>query len=193
MPKYTKTFISFLVTILTLSTLTSSILAKNNASKGSNKGRDELSQESEKDKNYEHRSEVAKYVQELLKSSTAPGGIGQQVRVVAQAQNNAQVKIENQLGKLLSRNKVLKFFAGSDSVALNELSQQTEQTRLRIRELEQIRNQGLNSSDQFTLDAAINALNQQVTDLQETLIEEGKTSSIFGWLLKRITKITNKS
>lgn len=204
MPKYTKTFISFLVAILTLSTLISIVLAKNNANKGGNKGRDELSQEnansgeedtndkSEKDKNYEHRSEVAKYVQELLKSSTAPGGIGSQVRVVAKAQNDSQVRIEKQLNKLLSRGRLAKLLIGSDSNALSDLQTQLEQTQQRIRELEQMRNQGLNSGEQFTLDAAVNALNKQVNDLQETLKEEGKTPSIFGWLLKRITKITNK-
>ncbi|MFH1535597.1 MAG: hypothetical protein ABIC96_00795 [Patescibacteria group bacterium] len=130
---------------------------------------------------------VAKQVQQLLQIRTT-GGIGEQVRQVAQEQNQAQTQIREQLNKLESRGGILKSLLGPDYSAIKNLKLQLEQNQLRIQQLEQLQNQLSNQGDMTTIQETIQALIQENTSLQDRIAVEEQTKGLFGWLVKLFVK-----
>ena len=131
----------------------------------------------------ESMSEVAKQVQQLLQARTE-GGIGQQVRQIAQEQNQAQAQIQEQLYKLESKGKLARLLTGTDYKAVKNLKAQLVQNQLRIKQLEQLITQLSNQGDITTVQATIVALVKQNTALQEQITAEEGTKSLFGWLFR---------
>jgi len=129
------------------------------------------------------RSIVSQKVQELLQIRTT-GGIGEQVRQIAQEQNQAQTQIQEQVNKLSSKGKLARFFSGTDYGAVKNLKAQLEQNQLRIKQLEQLQNQLSNQGDITMVQETIQVLIQENTSLQERITAEKQTKSIFGWLIR---------
>ncbi len=135
----------------------------------------------------ENMSEVAKQVQQLLQVRTT-GGIGEQVRLIAQAQNQAQTQIREQLSKLESKGKLARFLTGTDDGAVKNLKAQLVQNQLRIKQLGQLQNQLSNQGDITMVQETIQALIQENTSLQERITAEEQTKSMFGWLFRLFAK-----
>ena len=131
----------------------------------------------------QNMSIVAQKVQEMLQVRTT-GGIGEQVRQIAQEQNQAQTQIQEHLNKINTRKGVLKFLLGPDYKALGNLERQLEQNQLRVQQLEQLQNQLSNQAEITTVKEAIQALIQENTSLLELINSEGQTRSLFGWLFR---------
>lgn len=131
----------------------------------------------------QNMSEVAKQVQQLLQIRTT-GGIGEQVRQIAQEQNQAQTQIQEQLNKLESKGKLARFLTGTDYGAVKNLKQQLEQNQLRIEQLTQLQNQLSNQGDITMVQETIQALIQENTSLQERITAEEQVGSVFGWLVR---------
>lgn len=132
-------------------------------------------------------SEVAKQVQEMLQIRTA-GGIGEQVRVIAQAQNQAQTQIQQHVQKMEARGNLFKFMFGPDFKAVDNLTQAVEQNQNRIQLLQELQTQLTNAGDKTMVQATIEAMIQQNTVLQEMVQSENQTRSVFGWLVKMFAK-----
>lgn len=130
---------------------------------------------------------VARKVQELLQIRTA-GGIGEQVRLVAREQNQAQVQIQAQVTKLDSKSKLARFLFGTDFGAVKSLKAQLEQNRLRIRQLEQLQNQLTNQGDVTVVQETIQAMVEQNTALQDWLNQEEGSASLLGWLFRLLAQ-----
>jgi len=63
----------------------------------------------------EHRSTVATFVRSLLNiADKEQGGIGEQVRVVAQEQNETKDKVADGIDKIQNRSKIKTFLIGTD-------------------------------------------------------------------------------
>lgn len=135
----------------------------------------------------EHMSEVAKKVEELLMERTEKGGIGEEVRLVAQAQKQAQEEIQLELGKVEGRGKFIKAMIGPDYKALKNMQQQILENQERIELLEEYKNQLTNESEITMVQETIQALIDQNTALQESVSLEEQTRSLFGWLIKLFT------
>lgn len=135
----------------------------------------------------QNMSEVAKQVQQLLQTRTT-GGIGEQVRLIAQEQNQAQTQIQEQLNKLESKGKLARLLTGTDFGALKNLKAQLEQNRLRIEQLTQLQTQLTNQGDMTMVQATIQALIAENTSLQERITTEEQTRSMFGWLFRFFAK-----
>lgn len=135
----------------------------------------------------QNMSEVAKRVQQLLQIRIE-GGIGQQVRQIAQEQNQAQAQIQEQLKKLSSKGKLARLLTGTDYKAVKNLKAQLEQNQQRIRQLAQLQNQLSNQGDMVLVQETIQALVQENTALQERIAAEEQAKSLFGWLFKLLTK-----
>jgi DNA-binding Lrp family transcriptional regulator len=131
----------------------------------------------------QNMSEVAKQVQALLQVRTT-GGIGQQVREIAQAQNQAQTQIQAQLDKLESKGKIARFLTGTNFEAIKSLEQQISANELRIQELTMLATQLTNQSDITMVQETIQALIQENVDLGEKVVEEMQTRSLFGWFFR---------
>lgn len=135
----------------------------------------------------EHMSTVAAEVQKLLQVRTS-GGIGDQVRVIAQEQNQVQQKIQEELDKVNSRGQLKKILFGADLNALKSLTQLMEQNQLRIEQLTLLKEQLSNQADEESVQATIQALTDENTSLQEIINEQQEVKSLFGWLIKLFAK-----
>jgi len=141
-----------------------------------------------------HRSVVANFVQNLLKvASSTEGGIGQQVRVIAQQQNDSDATTTGAITKINNRGKIKIFLIGSDYKNLGTLRSEMVHTRNRISQLTRlIQNAtGTSATDTAatgTIQAQIQTLEQEQTKIENFIkAQEGKFS-LFGWLLKLFSK-----
>jgi len=177
-----KKFLIFL-TVIAIFSLTAWVVAKadqnqaNENSTSSEKG--QLNAE-------EHRSAVANFVQSLLKAaSSTEGGIGEQVRVIAQQQNQSATTTIKAMEKVQTRNKIQTFLFGSDYKNLGALRSEMVQTRNRLDQLNRLIQ---NATDTAEIQTQIQTLEQEQTKIENFIkAQEGKFS-LFGWLLKLFNK-----
>jgi len=134
----------------------------------------------------EHRSTVANFVQTLLKAvSSTEGGIGQQVRVIAQQQNDSDTTTTKAIETIQSRSKIKTFLIGSDYKNLGALRSEMVQTRNRIDQLNRLIQ---NATDTAEIQAQIQTLEQEQIKIENFIkAQEGKFS-LFGWLVKTFNK-----
>ena len=132
----------------------------------------------------ENMSAVSQKVEELLTTQTEKGGIGEQVRQIAQEQKQAQDQIQTELGKVDSRGGLLKLLIGPNHQALKNMKKQMEQNQLRIQQLEQLQNQLINQGDITMVQETIQALTEQNTALQDRITLEEQSGSLLGWFFK---------
>lgn len=135
----------------------------------------------------QRRSEVANAVQAMLQIADRDGGIGKQVRVIAQNQNQNQLKLEQDVEKIQSRGNITKFFFGANYGEINDAKKTLEQNKEQIRQLNQARNQLSNQGDQQQLTEQIRVLEQANQDIETLITDAQKGFSLFGWLNKLIS------
>lgn len=130
----------------------------------------------------DHASQVAQRVQELLNDPELEGGIGEQVREVARAQNQAQEQIREQVRAIESRGQVMRFFFGSDQQAVKGLEKQLQQNKDRLAKLEELENEAPTEDVQAQIQAARDALQDQNEALDQAVAAEKQVRGIFGRL-----------
>ncbi len=134
----------------------------------------------------EHRSTVAGFVQTLLRAaSSTEGGIGQQVRVIAQQQNDSDATTTKTIEKVQSRNKIKIFLFGSDYKNLGVLRSEMVQTRNRIDQLNRAIENATNTTE---IQAQIQTLEQEQVKIENFVKEQEGKFSLFGWLAKMFNK-----
>ena len=136
----------------------------------------------------EHMSNVAAQVEALLTTKTIQGGIGDQIKLIAQKQKQAQQEIQTELGKVDDRGGFAKFLIGPDFNALKNMQQVMDQNQLRIQELSQLQNQLTNQAAIIQVQEMVKALADQNTALADRISLEEQTGSLFGWLFKLFAK-----
>lgn len=132
----------------------------------------------------QRRSKVANAVQEMLQVAERNGGIGQQVRTIAQTQNQNQEKLEASLQKVQSRSELVKFFVGPNYGEINSAKKILEQNREQINQLNQVKNQLANQGDQQQLTEQIQLLEQVSLEIENSLGTAQKGFSLFGWMFR---------
>lgn len=131
-----------------------------------------------------HASTVANFVQSLLQVASGEGGIGEQVRTIAQQQNQSASTTIEAMEKVQTRNKVQTFLFGSDYKNLGALRSETVQTRNRLQQLTSLMESTQNQADKTELQNQIQILEQEQTKIESFIkAQEGKFS-LFGWLVK---------
>jgi len=142
-----------------------------------------------KTKAEEHRSVVANFVQSLLNvADREEGGIGQQVRVIAQQQNDSENTTTQAIEKVEKRNKIKTFLIGSDYKNLGALRSEMVHTRNRLEQLNRLMENIENEGDRTEIQNRIQELEQERTRIENFIkAQEGKFS-LFGWLLKLFNK-----
>jgi len=140
------------------------------------------------DKARENMSEVAKAVEELIRSAERmeDPGIGEQVRVIAQAQGESEDKTNQAIDEAEDRGGFAKFFIGANFGALNKIKQEMVQNENRIRELERLKNQLQDEAEQQEIQEQIRLLQEKNQQLSNYLEEETSGFSLFGWLFRWI-------
>jgi len=134
----------------------------------------------------QHRSTVANFVQTLLKTvSSTEDEIGQQVRVIAQQQNDSDATTTEAIEKIQSRNKIQTFLFGSDYKNLGALRSEIVQTRNRINQLNRVIQ---NATDTTVIQTQIQTLEQEQTKIENFITAQESRFSLFGWLVKMLNK-----
>jgi len=136
----------------------------------------------------QRRSQVANAVQEMLQVAERNGGIGEQIKTIAQNQNQNQEKIEMSLQKVQKRSGFAKFFIGADYGEIKNAKKLLEQNQEQAQQLDQIKNQLLNQSDQQQLTEQIKALEQNNLQIEDSLETSQKGFSLFGWMFRLFSK-----
>ncbi|MFH1744766.1 MAG: hypothetical protein ABH881_01205 [bacterium] len=138
----------------------------------------------------EYRSEVADFVQNLLDVADRQelGGIGEQVREIARQQNASEDMVTPDLERIKNKNKIRKFFFGTDFGKTREIKKEMQEAQKRLRELERVGDDIDNSVDKAEIEAQIKNFQENINEvLEEVGVEEGKFS-LFGWMKKIFIK-----
>jgi len=136
----------------------------------------------------QRRSQVANAVQQMLQVAERNGGIGQQVKTIAQAQIQNQEKLETSLQKVQSRSGFAKFFVGPNYGEINNAQKLLEQNREQIKQLNQLKTQLVNQGDAQTLTQQIQTLEQANLQIENSLQNAQKGFSLFGWMFRLFSK-----
>ncbi|MDD5071341.1 MAG: hypothetical protein PHQ42_01255 [Patescibacteria group bacterium] len=136
----------------------------------------------------QRRSMVANAVQEMLQVAERNGGIGQQVKTIAQAQVQNQEKLEASLQKIQSRSGFAKFFVGPNYDEINNAKKILEQNREQIEQLNQTKNQLANQDDEQNLTRQIQTLEQASLEIKNSLETAQKGFSLLGWMFRLFSK-----
>lgn len=131
-----------------------------------------------------HRSAVAAFVETLRSTAERDGGIGAEVRAVAQSQNDAASTTVEAITKIESRSKVVSFFLGTDWKSIGALRSAIAQNDADIRKLEKAVSLTTSTSVQAELEAEIDVLKDAGKDLEEFVTAHEEKFSLFGWFTK---------
>lgn len=146
------------------------------------------SEEEKSQRSLERRSQVAAAIMEMERIGDANQGIGEQVRVIAQSQNEGQDKVETTLQTVQNRNKVVKFLVGPDYKKIKDIESELEVQQTRIQEMVKLANKLENEGDAQVMMEQI-ALLQDVEDqIRQELENEQAGVSLFGWLFRWLVK-----
>ena len=130
----------------------------------------------------EHMSVGARFVQSLLAVANREGGIGAQVRAIAQAQNNTASTSVAAITNLETRSKWRTFFFGTDYKSVGQLRSDMTTTQANIDTLQKLLDKTVNASDRVELQAQIKALQDSQAKLEAFVKAHESTFSLFGWL-----------
>lgn len=166
-----------------------------NQNKVQNEGQDDSIQEGELEETpgpnataLQRRSEVANAVQLMLQVADREGGIGEQVRLIAQNQNKNQEEIEDNLEQVENRGGVAKFLIGPNYGQINKAEKLLEQNRDNISQLNEIKTQLINEADAQIIANQIEVLEQANLQIENSLKNAEKGFSLFGWMFKLLSK-----
>jgi hypothetical protein len=135
-----------------------------------------------------HQSTVANFVQNLLDVADREGGIGEQVRTIAQEQNQSASTTIQAMEKVQTRSKVKTFFIGSDYKNLGELRSEMVQTENRLEQLNKLMESTQNAGDKTELQGQVQLLQQEQTKIESFINANESKFSLFGWLVKLFVK-----
>ncbi len=132
----------------------------------------------------QHRSAVATAVQNLLQVADRTGGIGEEVRTIAQNQVKNQEKIAENLKKADERNAFVKFLFGADYGALNDAKQAVAENDAQIKQLTDVRSRITDPADQAVIDNQIKLLSDANALASTTVTNSDKGFSLLGWAFR---------
>jgi len=134
------------------------------------------------------RSQVANAVQAMLQVAERSGGVGEQIRVIAQNQNKNQQEMEAGLEKVQTRNKAMKFLFGPNYKQVRAVESKMEAYSGEIEKLKAAAEQLVGLADQEVIAEQIAVMEQAGEELQAELDSQQKGFSLFGWLAKMLVK-----
>jgi predicted transcriptional regulator len=132
-----------------------------------------------------HRSAVASFVQSLNNiADREPGGIGEQVRAIAQEQNQAGEKVALAMEKVQNRNRFRTLLFGTDYKNTGAVRSEMVKTRNRIEKLNRIAADMEEGMDKTVLLEEAAALEAEQAKINEFIAANENKFSLFGWAVK---------
>jgi hypothetical protein len=138
----------------------------------------------DEDEAVEYKNNVASFVHNLDVISEMDNGIGQQVKVVAQAQRDSQPKVENSINTINARNGFMKFLVGPKYGSIAEIKTAITENQARITVLTNAMNQITDPAVKIVMQDQIKLLAQENVNLQAFTEKSENGISLFGWLVK---------
>lgn len=137
----------------------------------------------------EHRGAVATFVQGLLDvANREPGGIGEQVRVVARAQNDSKDQVAAAVDAVQNRSAIKTFLIGSDYKNLGALRSEMAKTQNQLDQLNRLLPNVASDTDKAELQNQIAALQAQQLKIDNFVKTNESKFSLFGWFVKLFNK-----
>jgi len=137
----------------------------------------------------EHRSTVSTLVQSLLNvANKEQTGIGEQVKAVAQEQNDTKDTVAIAIDKIQNRSKIKTFFIGTDYKNIGQLRSEMVKTGNQITQLARLVDQTASTSTRTTLQLQIQVLEQEQQKINDFLKANESKFSLFGWFVKLFSK-----
>lgn len=132
----------------------------------------------------ENMGQVATQVQELIDTVGAKGGIGVQVREIAQEQQKNQEQIKEQYTKLSTQSKFAKLMIGADQEAITALQAKLMENEQLMLKLENLKLQSRVQADLQKIEETIALMKDQNANIRTQVQLEQKYKGVFGWLLQ---------
>jgi hypothetical protein len=135
---------------------------------------------------YQNQNRVRLAVHSLLAMEELVGGIGPQVSQIAEGFNmsvQATIRAEEQIQ---SRSRFVRFFAGGDEEATQDIEHHVVQNQERIRQLQQLSGEcDCDEEVRALLQEQVQTMEQEQARLQQLAQDERTDKGLFGWLWKR--------
>lgn len=132
----------------------------------------------------EHLSIVAQQVDNLLSFPDRRGGIGDQVRVIAEEQEQIQERVRESLEQLENRPRFMVKLFGPNYQAISRLQATIEQNEQLVEELLILQENALYPAEKEDLGSAITALEQQNTLLFQQIQLSSGDNGFLGWVFR---------
>ncbi|MDO8579530.1 MAG: hypothetical protein Q7R72_01510 [bacterium] len=138
----------------------------------------------EKTDDTDDRSIVADFVQSLLDMADRDGGIGSQVREIANKQDDSATTTRVAIAKVGERGPVRELFFGSDYKNLGIIRSELATTTNNIARLKSLVEKTTNDADRAELNIQIKVLESEQTKIKVYVEEHESIFSFFGWFTK---------
>jgi len=135
-----------------------------------------------------HRSTVATFVQSLLAVADREGNLGEQVRIIAQAQKDSEATTTGAIEKVSSRGSLSTLFFGSDYANLGILRSGMVTTQNHLDRLNVVLASTTDTTDRAALTDQINALALDQASIQDFVTTHENSFSFFGWFTRLFVK-----
>lgn len=154
-----------------------------------NEDNDKSNDSEESKKSSERRSEVANAVQTMLQfADKAKGGIGEEVKVIAQNQIQNHDAAEKALESVNTRSSFTKFLIGPKYSEIKNAEKIIEKNQEQIQQLTELKAKLSIAADQQLLDNQISILEKANLNITDSLSTAEKGFSLFGWFSKMFSK-----
>ncbi len=131
-----------------------------------------------------HRSVVATFVKSLLSVADREGGIGKQVREIAQRQNDSASTTAEAVNKVDEKGSLRTFLFGADYKNLDVLKNEIATTTENITQLKNILASTTSATDTAALNTQIQALESEQAKLTDYVSAHENVFSLFGWFTR---------
>ncbi len=135
-----------------------------------------------------HRSAVSLFVKSLLDIANREGGIGSQVRLIAQKQNVSATTTTSAMAKVDGRSTLRTLLLGTDYKNLGVIRSEIATTSGNIAQLKTLLSGVVNESDRVALDAQIKVLENQQIKIEAYVKAHENVFGVFGWFSKLFSK-----
>ena len=134
---------------------------------------------------YQNQNKIRLAVHAFLAMENLTGGIGPQVSAIAREFNNSVQSTLRLEQRIQNRSRFSRFFAGGDNEAGQQLEQQINQSRQRLKELQQHKDKcPCDNETRAMMQEQIQLMQNETTRLQLLAQKEQKSKGLFGWLWK---------
>lgn len=160
--------------------------ATSTVAKEKNDDRDNATSTNEKNDN--EKSVVSTFVQALLNVADREGGIGEEVRDIANKQNDSSTTTVKAMVKVDERGSIKELFFGSDYKNLGVIRSELATTTNNIARLKSLVDQTNNAADRAELNIQIQSLEAEQAKTEAYVTDHENIFSFFGWFTKLFAK-----